>query len=67
MVKGDEGGVGEEALALEAVALDELLAVAVAEGVAEALAGLAVSLPVLDVVAKATGGEGRQGALDATE
>jgi len=44
-----EVGAGGEAVAPGAVALDELLAVAVAEGALEALAELAVALAVLDV------------------
>lgn len=59
--EGDEGRVGGEAVALGAVALDELLAVAVAEGGAEAVAELAVSLAMLDVDDEARGGEGGRG------
>ena len=49
--------MGGEAVALGAVAFDELLAVAVAEGGAEAVAELAVALAVLDVDDEAGGGE----------
>jgi len=49
-VIGDDGGVGGEAVALGAVALDEFLAVAIAQGALEVLAELAVALAVLDVV-----------------
>ena len=54
-LESDEGGVGGEAVALGAVAFDELIAVAVAEGGAEAFAELAVALAVLDVDDEAGG------------
>lgn len=49
--------MGGEAVALGAVALDELLAVAIAQGALEVLAKLAIALAVLDVVDVAAGGE----------
>jgi hypothetical protein len=49
--------MGGEAVAFRAIALDELLTVAVAEGAPEVFTELAVALAVLDVGDEAGGGE----------